>query len=43
MIDASQLPAIAVLEPKNRYPTLVTPELAFGMRVVLSDPDRMGR
>jgi hypothetical protein len=43
MIDTNYLPAIAAPEPKNRYPTLVMPELAFGMRVALSDPDPMGR
>jgi|LauGreDrversion4_2_1035121.scaffolds.fasta_scaffold162513_2 hypothetical protein len=43
MIDASQLPAIAVLEPKNRYPALLSSELAFGIRVVLCKIYSVGR
>lgn len=43
MIDASQLPAIAVLETPKWYPALLTPELAFGIRVVLSELGSAGR
>jgi hypothetical protein len=43
MIDANYPPAIAALEPKNRYPALLKSELALGMLVVLSEPDSVGR
>lgn len=43
MIDASQPPTIAALEPKTHYPALRTPALAFGMRRVLSELGSVGR